>query len=175
MSVVVIVGVILGYNSVLEARAKDEEIAKLNAKIENVESLEDQESKNGSYKDGTYTGEADGFGGTVKVEVIVKKQKIKEVNIVSADGEDGSYLTMAKDIIPKILDAQSAEVDTISGATFSSTGIRKGGKINECKTIEKDTYMDKGNHPIAVFYLYSVGIHGSICRCEIYIYTDWCR
>ena len=29
MSVVVIVGLILGYNSVLEARAKDEEIAKL--------------------------------------------------------------------------------------------------------------------------------------------------
>lgn len=128
MSAVVIVGLILGYNSVLEARAKDEKIAKLNAKIENVESLEDQESKNGSYKDGTYTGEADGFGGTVKVEVIVKKQKIKEVNIVSADGEDGSYLTMAKDIIPKILDAQSAEVDTISGATFSSTGIKNATK-----------------------------------------------
>ena len=32
MSVVVIVGLILGYNSVLEVRAKDEEIAKLNAK-----------------------------------------------------------------------------------------------------------------------------------------------
>ena len=46
MSAVVIVGLILGYNSALEARAKDEEIAKLNAKIENVESLEDQESKN---------------------------------------------------------------------------------------------------------------------------------
>ena len=58
MSAVVIVGLILGYNSVLEARAKDEEIAKLNAKIENVESLEDQESKNGSYKDGTYTGDS---------------------------------------------------------------------------------------------------------------------
>ena len=60
MSLVVIVGLILGYNSVLEARAKDEEIAKLNAKIENTESLEDEDSKNGSYKDGTYTGEADG-------------------------------------------------------------------------------------------------------------------
>ena len=31
---------------------------------------------------------------------------------------------MAEDIIPKIMDAQSTEVDTISGATFSSTGIR---------------------------------------------------
>ena len=42
-------------------RAKDEEITKLNAKIENTESLEDEGFKNGSYKDGTYTGEADGF------------------------------------------------------------------------------------------------------------------
>ena len=135
MSVVVIVGLILGYNSVLEARAKDEEIAKLNAQLEVQSSGAGSDSESGSdsgdgagYKDGTYTGEADGFGGTVKVEVIVKKQKIKEVNIVSADGEDGSYLTMAKDIIPKILDAQSAEVDTISGATFSSTGIKNATK-----------------------------------------------
>ena len=35
---------------------------------------------------------------------------------------------MAKDIIPKILDAQSAEVDTISGSTFSSTGIKNATK-----------------------------------------------
>ena len=32
---------------------------------------------------------------------------------------------MAEDIIPTILEAQSAEVDTISGATFSSTGIKE--------------------------------------------------
>lgn len=31
---------------------------------------------------------------------------------------------MAEDIIPKIIEAQSADVDTVSGATFSSTGIR---------------------------------------------------
>ena len=174
MSVVVIVGLILGYNSVLEVRAKDEEIAKLNAKIENTESLEDEDSKNGSYKDGTYTGEADGFGGTVKVEVIVKKQKIKEVNIVSADGE--RYYTEDSGCAKcRSRYDQWCDFQFYRNQECDKTGIRKGGKINECKTIEKDTYMDKGNHPIAVFYLYSVGIHGSICRCEIYIYTDWCR
>lgn len=125
MSVVVIVGLILGYNSVLEVRAKDEEIAKLNAKIENTESLEDEDSKNGSYKDGTYTGEAQGFGGPVDVEVIVENGMISEINITSAEKEDGAYLSMAEDIIPTILEAQSAEVDTISGATFSSTGIKE--------------------------------------------------
>lgn len=128
MSLVVIVGLILGYNSVLEARAKDEEIAKLNAKIENTESLEDEDSKNGSYKDGTYTGEADGFGGTVAVEVTVKDGKIEVVEVTSAEKEDSAYLAMAEDIIPKIIEAQSAEVDTISGATFSSTGIKNAAE-----------------------------------------------
>ena len=31
---------------------------------------------------------------------------------------------MAKDIIPTIIEQQTWDVDTISGATFSSTGIR---------------------------------------------------
>jgi uncharacterized protein with FMN-binding domain len=31
---------------------------------------------------------------------------------------------MAKDIINRIIDSQSYDVDTISGATFSSTGIK---------------------------------------------------
>lgn len=128
VSVLVIVGMILGYNSTLDAREKDEKIAKLNAKIESTDNADDQNAGEGFYKDGTYTGEADGFGGTVKVEVTVKKQKITEVNVTSAEGEDGSYLSMAEDIIPKIVDAQSAEVDTVSGATFSSTGIKNATK-----------------------------------------------
>ena len=48
--------------------------------------------------------------------------------MVSAEKEDGAYLSMAKDIIPKIIDAQSADVDTISGATFSSTGIKNASE-----------------------------------------------
>lgn len=135
VSVLVIAGMILGYNSVLEAREKDEKIAKLNAQIENADS-EEQNTDEGSYKDGTYTGEAEGFGGTVAVEVTVKKQKITAVDITSAEGEDGSYLSMAEDIIPEILDAQSAEVDTISGATFSSTGIKNAAKQALEKAVE---------------------------------------
>ena len=80
------------------------------------------------YKDGTYTGEADGFGGTVAVEVTVKDGKIEAVEVTSAEKEDSAYLTMAEDIIPKIIEAQSAEVDTISGATFSSTGIKNAAE-----------------------------------------------
>ena len=46
------------------------------------------------------------------------------MTITSAENEDGAYLTMAEEIIPAIIEAQSADVDTISGATFSSTGIK---------------------------------------------------
>ena len=59
---------------------------------------------------------------------LTQKGKITAVDIVSAEKEDGAYLSMAKDIIPKIIEAQSAEVDTISGATFSSTGIKNASQ-----------------------------------------------
>jgi len=60
----------------------------------------------------------------ITVLVTVENGTISEIEITSADGEDKAYLSMAEDIIPKIIEAQSAEVDTVSGATFSSTGIR---------------------------------------------------
>ena len=134
-SLLAIVGVLFGYNEVLNVRAKDEEITKLNAQLEaqasgvGSDSESGRDSGNGAgYKDGTYTGEADGFGGTVAVEVTVKEGKIEAVEVTSAEKEDGAYLAMAEDIIPKIIEAQSAEVDTISGATFSSTGIKNAAE-----------------------------------------------
>ena len=43
---------------------------------------------------------------------------------------------MAEDIIPKIVEAQSVDVDTISGATFSSTGIKNAAKEALEKAVE---------------------------------------
>lgn len=125
VSLIAVVGILVGYNSVLDAREKNEEIAKLKAQVTETQSAE---SNGSNYKDGTYQGEAEGFGGTVAVEVKIEKGKITTVEIVSAQKEDGAYLSMAKDIIPKIIEAQSADVDTISGATFSSTGIKNASQ-----------------------------------------------
>ena len=136
VSVLIVTGLIFGYNSVLEARAKEEQIAKLNAELAGGKSDGQADSSGEKYKNGTYTGEADGFGGIIEVEVKVEKHKITEVNIVSAEGEDGSYLAMAKDIIPKIVEAQNTDVDTISGATFSSTGIKNASKEALEKAVE---------------------------------------
>lgn len=125
VSLIAVVSILVGYNSVLDAREKNEEIAKLKAQVTETQSAESDDS---NYKDGTYQGEAEGFGGMVAVEVTVEKGKITAVEIVSAQKEDGAYLSMAKDIIPKIIEAQSADVDTISGATFSSTGIKNASQ-----------------------------------------------
>lgn len=118
VSIAAVVGIIMAYNNVVYGRdAKEAELLK-----EYQEAMAEMEGS--GYEDGTYTGEAQGFGGPVSMEVVVEDGKITEVNVLSADKEDGAYFTMAEDIIPAIIEAQSAEVDTISGATFSSTGIK---------------------------------------------------
>ena len=128
VSMLAIVGVLLGYNSVLDVRAKEDEIARLSAQVAGNGQSDSGNGGSANYKDGTYAGEADGFGGTIQVEVKIEKSKIAEINVISAEKEDGAYLSMAKDIIPKIIDAQSADIDTISGATFSSTGIKNASE-----------------------------------------------
>jgi len=128
VSMLAIMGVLLGYNSVLDVRAKEDEIAWLSAQVAGNGQSDSGNGGSTNYKDGTYTGEADGFGGTIQVEVKIEKSKIAEINVISAEKEDGAYLSMAKDMIPKIIDAQSADIDTISGATFSSTGIKNASE-----------------------------------------------
>ena len=128
VSMLAIVGILLGYNSVLDARAKEDEIARLSAQVAGNGQSDSGNGGSTNYKDGTYTGEADGFGGTIQVEVKIEKSKIAEINVISAEKEDGAYLSMAKDIIPQIIDAQSADIDTIRGATFSSTGIKNASE-----------------------------------------------
>ena len=58
------------------------------------------------------------------MEVLIEDGTIHEINILQADDEDDAYLNTAEAILEDIISAQSAEVDTVSGATFSSLGIR---------------------------------------------------
>ncbi len=117
--------ILAGYNQVLKDRSKDEEIAKLEAQVTKLQQEKEKTVDiKGTYPDGRWEGGAKGFGGMITVLVTVENGTISEIEITSADGEDKAYLSMAQDIIPKIIEAQSADVDTVSGATFSSTGIR---------------------------------------------------
>lgn len=122
--------------SALEEAAKNQEAAiaqaqrdakdKDDAAKEDAEEADTEEESDDSenvYKDGTYTGSAQGFGGAITVQVTLANDEITDIQVTSAPGEDSAYLSQGEGVISSIISAQSTDVDTVSGATFSSTGI----------------------------------------------------
>ena len=81
-----------------------------------------------TYLDGIYTAEAMGFEGQITVQVTVAEDKITDITLLSAEDEE-EYLSQAKQVIPAILEWQSPNVDAVSGATYSSTGILNAVKL----------------------------------------------
>lgn len=75
------------------------------------------------YKDGTYSGSAQGFNGPVGVSVTISKDKITAVSVTSST-DDEPYITNAKALCSKIVSSNSADVSGVSGATYSSNGIK---------------------------------------------------
>lgn len=76
-----------------------------------------------SVSDGTYSGTGSGFRGDTDVTVTVENGYITRVSIDSYR-DDEQYFSRAKStVINRILSEQSLEVDTVSGATYSSEGI----------------------------------------------------
>ena len=81
-----------------------------------------------TYLDGIYTAEAMGFEGEITVQVTVAEDKITDIILLSAEDEE-EYLSRAKQVIPAILEGQNPNVDAVSGATYSSTGILNAVKL----------------------------------------------
>ena len=128
INLLLVAGILLGYQGVLTWRSQSEKIAYLESQLASAQAAGGA-VENGSadgtsgYADGTYSGEADGFGGPVKVDVTVRGGNISDITITSAEKEDGAYLDMAKGVIDEIKSRQTTDVDVVSGATFSSNGI----------------------------------------------------
>ena len=76
------------------------------------------------YKDGEYTGIAKGKKSNITVKVTVKNGKIAAIDVVSQK-ETRSYWEKAVAVIDSIIEAQTTDVDNISGATISSEGIKE--------------------------------------------------
>lgn len=108
-------------------------------------------------KDGTYTETAAGFGvtGLMKGEVTIKDNKIEDIQIIEeTDSLTGQWFKVAEEkLIPRIIEAQSTGVDSITGATTSSGAIKTivseaieeaGGKASQWNTaVEKSTEVKK--------------------------------
>ena len=70
-----------------------------------------------------YIGEAQGFGGPVKVKVTMNGDQIAKIDVLS-HSETAGVSTPAFDTVPAaIIAAQSTEVDIASGATYTSKAL----------------------------------------------------
>lgn len=78
--------------------------------------------------DGTYEGIGTGFKGDMTVSVSVKEGKITSVEVIDHN-DDRKWFNRANNRTPnEIVNTQSTDVDLVSGATYSSAGIRDGVK-----------------------------------------------
>lgn len=75
-----------------------------------------------------YIGEGKGYGGTIKVKVTMDGDKIANIEVLSHSESDGISDPAFAQIPQAILDAQSADVEAVSGATLASNGIMEAVK-----------------------------------------------
>ncbi|SDB07172.1 FMN-binding protein [Eubacterium oxidoreducens] len=81
-----------------------------------------------TYYAGDYEGSAEGYGGTVTLQVTIgEDHKIEQVTEKS-QVETSSYWEMAKTLFDEIVEEQTWDVDTVSGATVSSNAIKNAVK-----------------------------------------------
>lgn len=99
---------------------------------------EDTSGSMDTWQDGTYEGEAEGFGGIIRVSVDILNGRISEVSIMSSDGETPEYMNNARRLLQEICEKQTTHIDVVSGATFSSNGI-----LNAVKNALDNALKDK--------------------------------
>lgn len=88
------------------------------AKLVNVPGL------SASLKDGVYTGEGQGFGGTVTAAVTVSGGKITACTLTGADETPAIGGAALPALEEQVLAAGSASIDGVSGATATSNGVK---------------------------------------------------
>ena len=104
--------------------------AKANAHDEMIEqqiAAAERAANRGPYAtDGTFEGSAKGYGGQVKMRVVIENGYIDAVDIVDASSEDQAWLDMCVGLPAKIVKEQTTSIDVVSGATYTSAGMLNG-------------------------------------------------
>lgn len=126
LCLVMVLGVLGYYQGISGARAA--QVSENEAAIEEVEAynaeiLRQQNELAEIYVEGTYEGSGMGFGGEISVCVTVSAAEITSIDVTAHDGEDPAYYDLAKTVVDDVLKKQRLDVDTVSGATFSSAGL----------------------------------------------------
>lgn len=89
-----------------------------------IDTASENSAENISYADGAYFGSGKGYNGDITLAVKIAEGRIAGVTVVSTS-EDGSYFEKAKTLIDEVIDKQSTQVDAVSGATYSSQGLKE--------------------------------------------------
>ncbi|HSP46865.1 MAG TPA: FMN-binding protein [Clostridiaceae bacterium] len=94
--------------------------------LENLEAMEIQEVDLAAVEDGRYVGFYGSFPVDAKVEVIVTDHRIMKISLLEhGNGQGGNA-----EVIPdKVVEAQSLQIDSVSGATYSSRVILKAIEV----------------------------------------------
>ena len=127
VNLLLILGVLWQYQQVALVRAaavsqRKQEIAEVEAYNASVLQSTAQAEQSG-YRDGTYEGSAYGFGDVIRVSVTIQNGKMTDIAVLDASGEDKPYYKQALPLLDEMLAVQSAEVDTVSGATLTAEGL----------------------------------------------------
>lgn len=104
-----------------ERQQEIREVEAYNASIQKA--AQEAEEAEAGIQDGTYEGSAFGFGDLITVSVIIKDGRITDISVLDASGEDRPYYNQSLPLLDEMIDKQSTEVDTVSGATLTSEGL----------------------------------------------------
>nr|WP_314458763.1 4Fe-4S binding protein [uncultured Clostridium sp.] len=104
-------------------------------------------TETGSYADGTYTGTGQGFRGETKTSVTVENGNITDITVLSYEDDKEYFNRAVEKVTAEIINSQSAEVDAVSGATFSSNGIMESvaSALNISYTNPNSTLKSEGH------------------------------
>lgn len=119
VTIIVVIGIILagvfgykGIRSYMDMKKYQQQIDDI--KVENIDLK--------LIPDGRYVGKAEVLWIAAEVKVIVQDHKIVHIDLIKHKNERGA----SAEVIPqKVVDSQSLQVDTVSGATNSSKVILK--------------------------------------------------
>ncbi len=74
-------------------------------------------------EDGIYEGTGTGFRGDTTVNVTVSRGQITDIAILSYQDDQKFFERAADTVVGEIISNQDVNVDSVSGATYSSNGI----------------------------------------------------
>lgn len=104
----------------LPSRLFEQEMDSVDIQDMNKDGISDSVSFSGAHlNDGVYEGAAEGYKSTIKVSVTVYNGAVTDIAILE-ENDTPDFFERAKEIIDRVIDGQSLEVDTVSGATYSS-------------------------------------------------------